>query len=587
MVQELMEVSLGKRPADLVVKNGRIVNVYSKEIYDGGVAVYKDKIAAVGDVDYTVGKDTVVIDADGKYLTPGFIDGHIHPESTNLSPASFAEGVLKHGTTVIMTDFHEIGVVSGLEGIEAVLDEMSQTDLRSYFIVPSHVPFSPNLETSGGTFDPRIIRRALKRPDAVGLSECVGNYILAGFPQLLESMKDTKDRNLSLQGHLPDLKGRELSAALAAGIDTDHESLSGEEGVERLRGGCFLMAREGSSAHNLSDVLKPVLEQKMDTSHVSIVTDDLHVIDLIDKGHLDESVRVAMKEGFDFVTAIQMVTVNAARAFQLEYSIGGLAPGKRADINITTGPDDFKVESVVAGGRLVVKDGVNVVTYPRVEHDPVLLDTVNLMKPAEASDFDIKVDRNAGTVVAKVMDTLPWIPITQGRDVTLQVKNGIVQNDIEQDVLYISQVERHGKNGNIGNAFMGGFHMSKGAIAYSMGHDNHNIVVLGADKEDMAKAVNRVVELQGGQVFVVDGEVKSEIALPIAGLLTDLTAEQLADKKREFNNVARDLGSPIPFPDMFLSFICLAAIPCYAVTDHGFIDVLQQAVIDPILKVNM
>lgn len=585
MNRELMEVAAGRRPADLVVTNGQIVNVYSKEIYPGGVAVYGDRIAAVGDVDYTIGEGTKVIDAKGKYLTPGFIDGHIHPESSNLSVASFAEGVLKHGTTVVMTDFHEIGVVSGLEGIEAILDEAAKTDLKAYFIVPSHVPFSPDLETAGGSFNPEIIRKALQRPDAVGLSECVGNYILGGFEQLLESMDDTLASGKSLQGHLPDLKGKELNAVLAAGISTDHESLSAEDGLDRLRNGCYLMAREGSSAHNLPDVIKPIVEQKLDTANVSIVTDDLHVIALVDKGHLDESVRTALKCGVDFVTAIQMVTVNAARAFQMERSIGGLAPGKRADINITTGPENFAVEGVVAGGNLVMADGEMKVSYAAEEHQPCLLNTVHLTKKCEASDFDITVDKDAKAVKATVMDTLPWIPITTGREVELKVVDGVVQNDVAQDVIFISQVERHGKNGNVGNAFMGGFKMQKGAMAYSMGHDNHNIVALGVSKEDMAIAVNRVAELQGGQVLVVDGEILAEIALPIAGLLTDLSAEELADQKRAFNDKMHELGSPISLPDMFLSFICLAAIPCYAVTDHGFIDVLQQKVVSPILEV--
>ena len=582
---KLMQTALGAEKADLVIKNGKIVNVYSGEIYEGGVAVCGDTIAAVGDVEYTVGENTKVIDAEGKYIVPGFIDGHIHPESSNLSPASFAEAVLKHGTTVVMTDFHEVGVVSGLEGIEAVLDEMAATDLKAYFIVPSHVPFSPNLETSGGAFDAEIIRKALSRKDAVGLSECVGPYILAGFPQLLQSMDDTLAGGKSLQGHLPDFNGPALNACLAAGVSTDHESLSAEDGLSRLRAGCYLMAREGSSAHNMADVLKPVLENKMDTANVSIVTDDLHPLDLNDKGHLDESVRTALKLGADFVTAIQMVTVNAARAFQMEREIGGIAPGRRADINLTSGPEDFKVLATVSGGKLVAENGRSLVTYPRVAHKDCILNTVTLTKPAEASDFDIKVDADDKTALVKVMDTLPWIPITQGRDVELPVKDGVVQCDTAQDVLYISQVERYGKNGNVGNAFMGGFHFAKGAIAYSMGHDNHNIVVLGADKNDMAIAVNRVAELLGGQVLVVDGKIVKEIRLPIAGLLTDMTCEELAKEKREFVNIMREMGSPIPFPDMFLSFICLAAIPCYAVTDHGFIDVLQQKVISPILEV--
>lgn len=584
MDTELMKVAAGKKPADIAVINGKIVNVFSGEIYDGGVAIYKDKIAAVGDIDYTIGESTGIIDAKGKYLTPGFIDGHIHPESSNLAITSFAEAVLKHGTTVIMTDLHEIGVVGGLPAIEAVLDEAAKTDLKLYFIVPSHVPFSPKLETSGGVFNPEIIREALKRPDAVGLSECVGNYILAEYPPLLESIDDTLKLGKSIQGHIPELSGAGLNAVIAAGVSTDHESLSGEDGIARLRAGCSLMAREGSSAHNLADVIKPILEQKLDTSNVSIVTDDLHPIDLDEKGHLDESVRTALKLGADFITAIQMVTINAARAFQMESFIGVLAPGRRADINITTGADDFKVCSVISGGRLVAEDGKSIVTYPKAEHDKVLLNTVHLLKKIEASDFDIKVDENAKTAVVKVMDTLPWIPITTGRDVELKVENGIIQNDIEQDVLYIAQVERHGKNGNIGNAFMGGFKMTKGAMAYSMGHDNHNIVALGADKEDMAIAVNEVARLQGGQVLVVDGKIEYEIALPIGGLLTDMSVKELADEKRVFNKKMHELGSPIPFPDMFLSFICLAAIPCFAVTDKGFIDVIEQKVINPVIE---
>ena len=586
MDQKLLQTAIGQVKADLVVKNGKIVNVYSGEIYEGGVAVSGDKIAAVGNVDYTIGENTKIIDAEGKFITPGFIDGHIHPESSNLAPASFAEAVLKHGTTVVMTDFHEVGVVAGLEGIEAVLDEMAATDLKAYFVVPSLVPFSPNLETSGGAFDAEIIREALKREDAVGLSECVGPYILAGFPQLLESMDDTLKMGKSLQGHLPDMEGPAMNTCLAAGVSTCHESLSAEDGLLRLRNGCYLMAREGSSAHNLADILKPIVEQKLDTANVSIITDDLHPLDLNEKGHLDASVRVALQNGVSFVTAIQMVTVNAARAFQMERFVGGLAPGRRADINITTGEEDFKVLKTISGGKLVAENGKNLVTYPRVAHKSCILNTVHLLKSVVASDFDIRTDADAKSVTVKVMDTLPWIPITQGRDVELKVKDGVVQCDTEQDVLYIAQVERYAKNGNIGNAFMGGFHFAKGAIAYSMGHDNHNIVVLGANKEDMAIAVNRVAELQGGQVLVIDGKIIKEICLPIAGLLTDLTVEDLAKEKKEFNDELHALGSPIPFPDMFLSFICLAAIPCFAVTDHGFIDVLAQQVIDPILEIH-
>ena len=586
MDQVLLAVAGGKQPADLVVKGGKLVNVYSGEIYEGGVAVSNGRIAAVGDVDYAIGPDTKIIDAAGKYITPGFVDGHIHPESSSLSIRPFAEIVLQHGTTAIMTDLHEVGVVAGLEGIEAVLDEAADTDLKLYFVVPSHVPFSPNLETSGGSFNTEIIKKALSRPDAVGLSECVGPYILAGFPELMNSMDAALGMGKSLQGHLPDMVGPALNVCMAAGVSTDHESLGAEDAVARLRSGCHLMMREGSAARNLEGCIKPILENHMDTSRVSIVTDDLHTCDAVDHGHLDEAVRTALKCGADFVTAIQMVTLNAARAFNLDMEIGGLAPGRRADINLTTGPEDFKVDTVIAGGKVVAEGGALKVHYPKAEHKPCLLNTAKLLRPITAESFQITVPKTAKTVTAKVMDTLPWIPITTGRDVELKVKDGVVQCDVDQDVLYIAQVERYAKNGNVGKAFMGGFHMNCGAIASSVGHDNHNIIVMGANHEDMAIAVNRVVELTGGQVVVKDGKVVAEVAYPVCGLLTDLSAEELADVKRGLNAAIHDMGCPIAIPFMFLSFICLAAIPEFAVTDHGFIDVIGQKIVDPILAIH-
>lgn len=586
MDSKLLQVAGGKAPADVVIDNGKIVNVYSGEIYDGGVAICGDRIAAVGDVAYCIGEGTRVVDAKGNYITPGFIDGHIHPESSDLSIRPFAEIVLKHGTTSIMTDLHEVGVVSGLEGIEAVIAENEETDLNLYFVVPSHVPFSPALETSGGSFDSSIIKGALERADAVGISEVVGHYILAGFPDLLESMDATLAKaGKTIQGHLPDMTGPTMNACLAAGVSTDHEALDGPQIIERLRGGCFAMLRESSAARTLVPQLQGVLEAGVDMSRLSICTDDLHCCDAVRLGHLDGHLRTALANGLPFVEAIQMVTLNAARAFMLEDKIGGLAPGKRADINITTGADDFKVLSVFSRGKQVVEDGELLVHYPVAEHDPCLLDTLTLKNPITAESFGIAAPEGATKVEALVMDTLPWIPITTSREVELPVKDGIVQCDVEQDVLYIAQVERYGKNGNIGRAFMGGFKLQSGAIASSVGHDNHNIIVMGTNFEDMAVAVNRIVEIQGGQVVVDGGQVVAEVAYPVCGLLSDLSAEELAAAKDKVNAAIHERGSIIPIPFMFLSFICLAALPGFAITDHGFISVETMQVIDPIIGV--
>lgn len=585
MDKQLVAVSMGLEKADLAVVNGKIVNVYSKEIYDGGVAVVNGKIAAVGDIGYCIDENTRIIDAKGKYLLPSFIDGHIHPESTNLSIRGFAEIVLTHGTTVVMSDMHEVGVVGGMEAIEAVLDEAQAADLKIYFVVPSHVPFAPGLETSGGIFNSEIIKKALMRPDAVGLSEIVAPYLLQGHGELIKAMEIASGMGKSLQGHLPDMKGPAMNACMSAGVSTDHESLGTEDAVERLRAGCHLMMREGSAARNMTECLKAITEHKLDSTMCSIVTDDLHTIDAVERGHLDDALRTAIKNGIDFITAVQMTTVNAARAFNLDREIGALAPGRRADINITNGPEDFKVLSVIAGGNLVVEDGKLIKPYEKAEHKPCLLNTIKLTKKVTSEDFMIRVDQEAKEARVKVMRTLDWIPITYGQETVLPVRNGVVQCDLEQDILYIAQVERYGKNGNIGKALMGGFNLKSGAIASSVGHDNHNIIVMGTNFEDMALAVNRTAEIQGGQVLVNNGEVVYEVAYPVLGLLSDLDAWELASEKKTLNAKVHELGCTISIPFMFLSFICLAAIPEYAVTDHGFIDVMQQKIIDPVMEV--
>ena len=318
MDKKLLAVAGGTEPADVVIKNGQIVNVYTGEIYEGGVAICDQTIAAVGDVEYCIGEGTKVIDAGGKYITPGFIDGHIHPESSDLAIRPFAEGVLKHGTTSIMTDLHEVGVVSGIEGIEAVLAENEITDLNLYFVVPSHVPFSPALETSAGQFNPEIIRKALQREDAVGISECVGPYILADYPDLMESLDDVAGmKGMTAQGHLVDMKGAALNKCVAAGVSTCHEALSPEEIMDRARVGCYAMLRESSAARTLAQQLTAIVGTDIDTSMMSIVTDDLHCCDLAETGHLDHHLKLALGCGLPFVKAIQMVTINAARAFEL------------------------------------------------------------------------------------------------------------------------------------------------------------------------------------------------------------------------------------------------------------------------------
>jgi adenine deaminase len=584
MDRQLLDVALGKRKADLVVANGQLVNVTSGEIYPGGVAVVGDRIAAIGDIEYTIGAETNVVDAGGNFITPGFVEGHIHPESSTLSMARFAEIALCHGTTSVFTDLHEIGVVGGITAIDAALAEGRRTALKYYFVVPSHIPFAPGLETSGGVFDAPLIANLVEREDAVGLSEVVSIYVALGHDDLLQSIDATRQARKAMVGHGPETKGPAWSAFAATGITNDHESLDLEDVLLRVRNGVYAHIRHNLLVPTLPELIKAVTEHHVNPHFICLVTDDTSPVALTQEGHLDYLVRVALAQGVPFVQAIQMVTINTACSFHAERDIGALAPGRYADINIVTGPDEFRVLSTIAQGTLVAQAGRLVTPLPPEEHAPLMYGTFHLKAPVTAADLAIHAPAGATAANIHVMRTLPWIPLTTGEEVVLPVRNGIIAADPEQDLAHIAVVERHHQTGNIGKAFIGGFGLKRGAIASSVGHDNHNIVVMGVDPRDMALAVARIVELDGGIVLVDGGAVVGEQALPMFGLLTDGDAWSVAAQRARLLDTARDMGCSVPEPFMFLSFITLAGIPQFAVTDKGYIDCLKQAIIDPVLN---
>jgi adenine deaminase len=586
MENHLFEVAMGKKPADLVIKNGQIVNVLTGEIYPGGVAVAGDKIAACGDVDYAVGENTKIIDAESNYIVPGFIDGHIHPESSALSLSRFAEIVLSHGTTSVFSDLHEIGVVGGMTAMEASLKEARQTPLKFNWVMPSHIPFSPGLETSGGSINAEIITEALQRDDVVGLSEVVSLYIAFELPDLMQSIDAARKAGKIISGHGPEIGGPLANAFAALGVFNDHESLSAEDVLVRARNGIHVHMRHNLIVPTMPELVKPILEGKIDTRMLSLATDDTSAVALVQEGHIDYLVRMLLGLGIDFVTAIQMATINSAQSYQKEMEIGSLAPGRYADINIVTGAENFQVLKTIANGELVAEGNRPVIDIPVAEHDASLLNTFNVGKTISAEDLVITVDAQAGSANVHVMRTLPWVPITEGGEATLPIREGVICSDIEQDLLHIAVIERHHATGNIGKAFMGGFGLREGAIASSIGHDHHNVVVMGADPADMAVAANRVIELQGGIVLVKDGQVINEIALPIAGLLTDTDAWTLAEQRQKLLEDAQQMGCAVTDAFMFLSFVTLAAIPAFALTDKGYIDVMQQQIMDPVLSLN-
>ena len=582
--ERLLAVALGREEADLVVRGERLVNVNTGEIYPGGVAVAGERIAAIGDVGYTIGEGTEVVEAGDGYVVPGFVEGHIHPESSSLSVTRFAEAVLARGTTSVFTDLHEVGVVGGMEAIDASLGEARGTPLKFYFVVPSHVPFAPGLETSGGLFDAGIISSALEREDSVGLSEVVSHYVLAGHEDLLDSINAARRTRKALVGHGPDTKGPAWSAFAAAGITNDHESLDLEDVLLRVRNGVHAHLRHNLIVPTLPELIRAATERGVDTRFLSLVTDDTSAVSLVRDGHLDHLARVALAEGVGFVTAVQMVTLNPACSFHMEGEIGTLAPGRYADINVLSGPEDFRVLRTIARGKTVAEGGE--LTHPLVvpERAPISANTFHLRSRATAGDLVIRADPGAREARVRFMRTLPWVPITEGDEATLPVVRGHVAADADRDILHVAVVERHHGTGNIGRAFLGGFGLKRGAIASSVAHDNHNVVVMGADPEDMALAAGRVAEMDGGVALAEGGRIVGELALPIFGLLTDTDARKLAEERQALLDKAREMGCTVPEPFMFLSFVTLAGIPEFAVTDKGYVDCPRQAIVDPILS---
>ncbi len=584
MNQHLFRVAIGKEPASLVITNGQLLNVYSGEIYSGGVAVAGDKIAAIGDIEYTIGETTEVIDAGGRYLAPGFIDGHIHPESSNLSIARFAEIALCHGTSSIFTDLHEIGVVGGIEAMNAALDEGKQTPLKYYWVVPSHIPFSPYLETSGGQIDANIIEQAMIREEAVGLSEVSSFYVAMEHGDLMRSLDITSKQRKTISGHGPDVTGSLWNTFVAVGVNNDHESLSAEDILLRVRTGVHAQLRHNLIVPTLPQMITAITKQGINTRMISLVTDDTSAVILVKEGHMDYLIRLALEQGVDFMTAIQMVTLNVAQTFNKDNEIGSLTPGRFADINIVEGPLNFKVLKTIVNGTLVAENLRPVKPISYKDHQPCLFNTFHIEKEVTSRDMVIQAKSGAKMAHLHVMRTLPWVPITEGGEADLPVKDGYIAADVNQDLLHIAVVERHHKTGNIGRAFLGGMGLKRGAMASSIGHDHHNIVALGVNPEDMAIAVNRIAEMQGGIVLVEKGQVLDEIPLPLLGLLTDIDAWTLAEKREALLNKAREMGCNVSDAFMFLSFISLAALPTFAITDKGYIDVIAQRVIDPVLK---
>ena len=585
MNNHVIDVALGNAAADMVIKNGKLLNVHTGEIYETEIAIADKVIAAVGHLgENTIGENTKVIDAQGKIMVPGFIDAHIHFESSMLTYTEFSRMLVKHGTTAVATDLMEIAIVAGEEGINNVLKESEGLPVKLLQPIPAFMSEEGELQTIGAALYPEMIEKLIKGPHAVGLAEVLYPPILNKSPLSAWMLELAEKYGKTAEGHAPELYGAQLNAYASAGIHSDHESTNKEEALGKLRAGLRVLIREGSAAQDLDAVVKMITENNVDTRHCALVSDDIDMLHIYEKGHLDYKVRRAIKAGVDPVKAIQMVTLNPAESLKVDNKYGSIAPGKCADIVFLSDLENCTVDSVISNGEYVVENGETIYEYKKPEYSSVMLNTVKLSKEITGDDLVIKTDANAKKAKVRVIGAKPTSLLTDALEAELDVVDGVIMPNAAEDVLRIACVERYGKGGSIGKSFIKGFGISKGAIATSVGHDHHNITVVGSDADDMAAAVNRIKELNGGLVIAEDGKVKYELPLPICGLLTDLSGEESALILKKMQEDLQAKGCEMGSPYMTLAFITLIFIPFYGITDKGLVDVINGKVIDPVIS---
>ena len=580
----LVNVALGKAPADIVLMGGKLVNVETAEIESKvDIAIKGDRVALVGDAEHCVGAGTRVIDARGKYILPGLLDAHVHIESSMMTVTQFARAVLPHGTTGVFIDPHEIANVLGMCGVKLMLDEGDRLPLKVFVTLPSCVPSAPGLETSGTEIGLRDILEGLRWKRVVALGE-VMNYsgVLAGDKKMRDEISATLDAQKIVEGHAPGLLGKELAAYIAAGVRSDHESLTSGEAVQKLRLGMALEIREGSAAKNLAALVKPIIKFKLDTRHCLLATDDCHPEDLMKEGHIDHVVRRAIEEGVDPIKAIQMATLNTAEHFELDRDIGSVSPGKIADVVIVGNLEKFNVERVIVNGKIVAERGKLKITLPIRKSPSFARKTMKLKREVNAEDFKITTNE-MNKVKVRVIGIVDGQIVTSQHIEHLETRGGAVLLDTKRDIAKVAVVERHRATGNIGLGFVRGFGIHRGAIASSMGHDAHNITVVGVNDEDMATAVNTIASIGGGQVVVSRGEVLARVGLPIAGLMSDEPVEVVSAQLEKLHLAAKRLGIKIRSPFMQMAFLPLAVIPELRITDKGLVDVEERRIVSPLI----
>lgn len=576
--------------ADLILLGGTVVNTLTRETYKADVAVKGRYILMVGDCTSLIGANTVSVDVSGRFLTPGFIDSHMHFESSMLTITEFSRLSIPSGTTTLVADPHEIGNALGLVGMKAMAEEAATVPNHVYLVVPCLVPDSPVLETAGADVSSKDMEELLSQSHIIGIGEIQGfsnaRHVYHHTPDviadLMASSSYAVERNMTVDGNAPELKGAELAAHIlvAGGRTSCHETTTKDECIEKLRQGVFVFMREGSTQKNMAECIKAVTEEGLDSRHCILATDDMVAADLQSLGHMNDIIRRTIRQGVDPVEAIQMATINPATYFRMD-DRGALAPGRLADIAVLNDLYNMEVEAVFIEGRLRAHKGKCLDDFPSYTYP----DSVkNSVKRAPLQKADLEIRSNESQVTGNCIVTIPDQNLTGTLKAPLATHGGVVSCDTKNDVLYICCVERYGRNGNIGKAFVSGFGIKQGAIAESISHDTHNLLVMGASHEDMVAAANRVIEMGGGIAISHHGKVIDELRLPVGGLISDeKTGAEMARSIQHLSETAKNqLSCTLHEPFMHLSFLGLSTSRKWKISDKGLIDVESFQILPPI-----
>jgi len=544
----------------LGIKNGRIVTPYAQDF-----------------------KALEVVNGQDRFALPGFIDTHVHLDSTLVTPENLSQLIVPRGTTVMLADPMEIANVAGLPGFKALLKSRERLPYHIFLQVSSRVPTAPGLETTGGELGLDEVREILKWPEAVSLGELDPSKILGLRDEYLLKVEAAQALGKICNGHAAGRVGKELVAYACGGLSDDHECVDYEEALSRLRLGMAVLIREGSTERNLDPILTGIARDGLITSpHLMFCTDDKHPNEILEEGHIDCMVNRAIELGVPPVTAIQMATINAARHFRIEHLVGSLSPGRWADIVLSEDIQHIIPGDVYVKGQHVASQGKLIVPPPIGEYPAWLYQTVIVRRGKQAQDFILASDGDTAKVW--VIDLVPDQIINQQVRAQLQVQKGAVIPDASQDILKLAVVERYGKNGNIGVTFVCGFGLKNGALASSVAHDHHNIIVAGTNDEDMAACVQAIEGMQGGFAIAAGGEVLGKLPLPIGGLLSEKPIDEIIQNLEAINRIYHDLGGTLPAPFMTISFIGLPTVPELGLTDMGLVDVLKYTLISPFVN---